>query len=84
MIVVIDNYDSFTYNLVQYLGELGEQLQVFRNDKTTVESIAESQPDRIVVARSIFALTPALKVVWPDKLRMTASPDRSPRIITES
>jgi len=50
MIVVIDNYDSFTYNLVQYLGELGEQLQVFRNDKITVESIAESRPDRIVVS----------------------------------
>ena len=50
MIVVIDNYDSFTYNLVQYLGELGAQLRVFRNDKTTVESIAESEPDRIVVS----------------------------------
>ncbi len=50
MIVVIDNYDSFTYNLVQYLGELGAQLRVFRNDKTTVESIAESGPDRIVVS----------------------------------
>ena len=50
MIVVIDNYDSFTYNLVQYLGELGAQLRVFRNDKTTVESIAESGPDRILVS----------------------------------
>ena len=50
MIVVIDNYDSFTYNLVQYLGELGAQLRVFRNDKTTVEAIAASRPDRIVVS----------------------------------
>ena len=50
MIVVIDNYDSFTYNLVQYLGELGEQPHVFRNDKTTVEAIDESRPDRIVIS----------------------------------
>ena len=39
MIVVIDNYDSFTYNLVQYLGELGAELRVFRNDKITLEEI---------------------------------------------
>ncbi len=50
MIVVIDNYDSFTYNLVQYLGELGEHPRVFRNDKTTVEAIDESRPDRIVIS----------------------------------
>ena len=50
MIVVIDNYDSFTYNLVQYLGELGEEPRVFRNDKTTIESIDESRPDRIVIS----------------------------------
>ena len=36
MILMIDNYDSFTYNLVQYLGELGEELQVYRNDKITI------------------------------------------------
>ena len=50
MIVVIDNYDSFTYNLVQFLGELGEDLQVFRNDKTTGKEIAELEPDRIVIS----------------------------------
>jgi len=42
MIVVIDNYDSFTYNLVQYLGELGAEVQVFRNDGTTPDEIAEA------------------------------------------
>lgn len=50
MIVVIDNYDSFTYNLVQYLGELGAELRVFRNDKTTVEKIADLHPERIVIS----------------------------------
>jgi para-aminobenzoate synthetase component 2 len=50
MIVVIDNYDSFTYNLVQYLGELGEELRVFRNNKVTVEEIEALQPSRIVIS----------------------------------
>jgi len=50
MILMIDNYDSFTYNLVQYLGEMGQQLKVFRNDKITVEEIEELKPDRIVVS----------------------------------
>lgn len=50
MILMIDNYDSFTYNLVQYLGEMGQQLRVFRNDKITVEQIEELKPDRIVVS----------------------------------
>jgi len=50
MILVIDNYDSFTYNLVQYLGEMGEQLKVFRNDKITVDEIEKLSPDRIVVS----------------------------------
>ena len=40
MILVIDNYDSFTYNLVQYLGELGADLKVFRNDKITLDALA--------------------------------------------
>jgi anthranilate synthase/aminodeoxychorismate synthase-like glutamine amidotransferase len=47
---MIDNYDSFTYNLVQYLGELGEEVKVFRNDQITVEGIAELAPDRIVIS----------------------------------
>jgi len=50
MILMIDNYDSFTYNLVQYLGEMGQQLKVFRNNKITIEEIEEMKPDRIVVS----------------------------------
>jgi anthranilate synthase component 2 len=50
MIVVVDNYDSFTYNLVQYLGELGETLEVYRNDKITVEEIRRAAPEAIVVS----------------------------------
>ena len=56
MILVIDNYDSFTYNLVQYLGELGTELpvaadlRVFRNDEITLEQIAALQPDGIVIS----------------------------------
>lgn len=50
MILVIDNYDSFTYNLVQYLGEMRQQLKVYRNDKITVEEIEEMSPDRIVIS----------------------------------
>jgi anthranilate synthase component 2 len=50
MLLIIDNYDSFTYNLVQYFGELGEDVRVFRNDEITVEGIAALHPDRIVVS----------------------------------
>jgi len=50
MILVIDNYDSFTYNLVQYLGELGAKPEVRRNDQTTVEEIARMAPERIVIS----------------------------------
>jgi anthranilate synthase/phosphoribosyltransferase len=50
MIAIIDNYDSFTYNLVQYLGELGAELEVFRNDQVTVEQIAERHPTHLVVS----------------------------------
>jgi anthranilate synthase/aminodeoxychorismate synthase-like glutamine amidotransferase len=50
MILVIDNYDSFTYNLVQYLGELGADIQVVRNDQTTVDEIAKQAPERIVIS----------------------------------
>lgn len=50
MIVMIDNYDSFTYNLVQYLGELGEELRVFRNDKITIRELEELAPDFIMVS----------------------------------
>jgi anthranilate synthase/aminodeoxychorismate synthase-like glutamine amidotransferase len=50
MILVIDNYDSFTYNLVQYLGELGEDLRVHRNNKITLEEIEHLKPSRIVIS----------------------------------
>ena len=50
MILVIDNYDSFTYNLVQYLGELGAKLDVRRNDKITLDEVSEIGPDKIVVS----------------------------------
>jgi para-aminobenzoate synthetase component II len=47
---MIDNYDSFTYNLVQYLGELGEDIKVFRNDKITIQEIERLKPKRIVIS----------------------------------
>jgi anthranilate synthase/aminodeoxychorismate synthase-like glutamine amidotransferase len=50
MIVVIDNYDSFTYNLVQYLGELGADVRVFRNDAVTVEELNTLDPSHIVIS----------------------------------
>ncbi|MBF0593467.1 MAG: aminodeoxychorismate/anthranilate synthase component II [Candidatus Omnitrophica bacterium] len=50
MVLMIDNYDSFTYNLVQYFGELGVEVNVFRNDKITIEEIARLAPERIVVS----------------------------------
>ena len=50
MLIIIDNYDSFTYNLYQYLGELGANMRVFRNDKITVEEIAEMKPEKLLVS----------------------------------
>ena len=50
MLALIDNYDSFTYNLYQYLCELGQEVEVVRNDKTTIEEIAGWQPERIIVS----------------------------------
>jgi anthranilate synthase/aminodeoxychorismate synthase-like glutamine amidotransferase len=50
MLLMIDNYDSFTYNLVQYLGELGEDVRVYRNDKISVEEIDALRPTRIVIS----------------------------------
>jgi anthranilate synthase/aminodeoxychorismate synthase-like glutamine amidotransferase len=50
VILLLDNYDSFTYNLAQYLGELGCQVEVHRNDKITVEEIARRKPERIVIS----------------------------------
>lgn len=50
MLLMIDNYDSFTYNVVQYLGELGAEVRVFRNDEITLDEIAALQPDQIVIS----------------------------------
>jgi anthranilate synthase/aminodeoxychorismate synthase-like glutamine amidotransferase len=50
VILVIDNYDSFTYNLVQYLGELGADLKTYRNDKITINEIKKLAPDKIVIS----------------------------------
>ena len=50
MIIVIDNYDSFTYNLVQYLGEMGHELRVFRNNRVTLEEIEAFKPSHIVIS----------------------------------
>jgi len=50
MLLVIDNYDSFTYNLVQYLGELGAEIRVHRNDAITVDEVARLHPSRIVIS----------------------------------
>ena len=50
MLLMIDNYDSFTYNVVQYLGELKADVNVVRNDEITVEQVADLQPDRIVIS----------------------------------
>jgi para-aminobenzoate synthetase component 2 len=50
MLLMIDNYDSFTYNLVQYFGELGQDLKVYRNNKLTITEIERMKPDRIVIS----------------------------------
>ena len=49
-LLMIDNYDSFTYNIVQYFGELGADVEVFRNDEISIEAIAARRPDRLVVS----------------------------------
>ena len=49
-LLMIDNYDSFTYNIVQYFGELGADVEVFRNDEITIEQIAAKAPDRLVIS----------------------------------
>ncbi|GAO27092.1 glutamine amidotransferase of anthranilate synthase [Alicycliphilus sp. B1] len=49
-LLMVDNYDSFTYNIVQYLGELGAEVEVFRNDEITLEGIAARAPDRLVIS----------------------------------
>jgi anthranilate/para-aminobenzoate synthase component II len=70
MIAVIDNYDSFTYNLVQFLGELGAELEVFRNDQVTVEQIAARDPSHLVISPGPGT---------PDDARPDPDPRRVPR-----
>ena len=70
MIVVIDNYDSFVYNLVQYLGELGENPVVFRNNKVTLEEIESLRPDRILISPG--PCTPAQAGISNDVIRQFA------------
>jgi len=50
MLLMIDNYDSFTYNLVQYLGELGADVEVYRNDEITLDEIKAKQPERLMIS----------------------------------
>lgn len=70
MLVMIDNYDSFTYNLVQYFGELGQDVRVYRNDEITVEEIAALQPDHLVVSPG--PCTPAEAGISVDAIRYFA------------
>jgi anthranilate synthase component 2 len=51
-VVMVDNYDSFTYNLVQYFGELGADVTVVRNDQVTIEDIEKFAPDKLVIRRA--------------------------------
>ena len=50
MLLMIDNYDSFTYNLVQYLGELGAEVEVYRNDQITLQEIEAKSPERLMIS----------------------------------
>ncbi|CAG1022980.1 partial anthranilate synthase component II, partial [Patescibacteria group bacterium] len=50
MVIIIDNYDSFTYNLVQQIGAFGARMEVFRNDKVNLEKIEEKRPDHIIIS----------------------------------
>ncbi len=50
MIIIVDNYDSFTYNLVQQIGAFGERMEVYRNDKVSIEEIEEKMPDHIIIS----------------------------------
>jgi anthranilate synthase component 2 len=71
MILVIDNYDSFTYNLVQYFGELGADLEIVRNDELTVEEIAAKRFEKIVISPG--PCTPAEAGVSVDVIKMLAA-----------
>ncbi len=70
MLLMIDNYDSFTYNLVQYLGELGADVRVFRNDAITLDEIAALRPEQIVISPG--PCTPAEAGISVDVIRRFA------------
>jgi anthranilate synthase/aminodeoxychorismate synthase-like glutamine amidotransferase len=77
MVFVLDNYDSFTYNLVQYLGELGADVEVYRNDELTVEQVEALQPDRILLSPG--PCTPGEAGILVPLIRhMAGSPRRTP------
>lgn len=77
MVFVLDNYDSFTYNLVQYLGELGAKVVVRRNDELTVEEVEALHPDRILLSPG--PCTPAEAGILVPLIRhMAGSPRRTP------
>ena len=66
-LLMIDNYDSFTYNIVQYFGEIGVEVEVFRNDEITIEGITQRAPDRLVVSPG--PCSPALAGISVDAIR---------------
>jgi anthranilate synthase/aminodeoxychorismate synthase-like glutamine amidotransferase len=77
MVLVLDNYDSFTYNLVQYLGELGADVEVYRNDELTVEQVEALQPERILLSPG--PCTPGEAGILVPLIRhMAGSPRRTP------
>ena len=77
MVFVLDNYDSFTYNLVQYLGELGAEVEVRRNDELTVDEVEALHPDRILLSPG--PCTPAEAGILVPLIRhMAGSPRRTP------
>jgi anthranilate synthase/aminodeoxychorismate synthase-like glutamine amidotransferase len=77
MVFVLDNYDSFTYNLVQYLGELGAEVEVYRNDELTVEQVDALKPERILLSPG--PCTPGEAGILVPLIRhMAGSPRRTP------
>ena len=93
MLLMIDNYDSFTYNLVQYLGELGEDVRVFRNDEISLDEVAEMGPERIVLspgpctpneAGITLGLIRQIRRAHPDSGRLPRTPGHRPGFRGES
>ena len=76
MLLMIDNYDSFTYNVVQYLAELGADVQVYRNDEITIEQIEVLKPERLVISPG--PCTPNEAGISMDAIRHFAGGERSP------